>query len=160
MKDKRSQIIEINIYSSHYQNKIDLKMQEITEEFITTISNQSSAATSKLIDKYWLAVNEEEAVMGTIGVDKIKNNSVVLKRMFVQKSFRGKERGLAELLLQKALTWCKKENMDTIYLRTMNKFKAAHKFYEKNGFWQIDKTSLPIDFINNPVDDVFYKKNI
>lgn len=42
----------------------------------------------------------------------------------------------------------------------MNKFKAAHKFYEKNGFWQIDKTSLPIDFINNPVDDVFYKKNI
>lgn len=83
MKDKRSQIIEINIYSSHYQNKIDLKMQEIAEEFITTISNQSSAATSKLIDKYWLAVNEEEAVMGTIGVDKIKNNSVVLKRMFV-----------------------------------------------------------------------------
>ena len=83
MKDKRSQIIEIKIYSSHYQNKIDLKMQEIAEEFITTISNQSSAATSKLIDKYWLAVNEEEAVMGTIGVDKIKNNSVVLKRMFV-----------------------------------------------------------------------------
>ena len=83
MKDKRSQIIEINIYSSHYQNKIDLKMQEIAEEFITTISNQSSAATSKLIDKYWLAVNEEETVMGTIGVDKIKNNSVVLKRMFV-----------------------------------------------------------------------------
>ena len=83
MKDKRSQIIEINIYSSHYQNKIDLKMQEIAEEFITTISNQSSAATSKLIDKYWLAVNEEETVMGTIGVDKIENNSVVLKRMFV-----------------------------------------------------------------------------
>lgn len=98
--------------------------------------------------------------MGTIGVDKIENNSVVLKRMFVQKSFRGKERGVAELLLQKALTWCKKENIDTIYLGTMNQFKAAHKFYEKNGFWQINKTSLPINFINNPVDDVFYKKNI
>jgi hypothetical protein len=35
--------------------------------------------------------------------------------------------------------------------------KAAHRFYEKNGFKQISKQDLPDDFPLMPVDNVFYK---
>lgn len=59
---------ELIIYTEHYQNKIDLMMSEIADEFETPISIQSSAATSKSIDKYWLGVNGEEVVPGTMDI--------------------------------------------------------------------------------------------
>ncbi len=53
---------------------------------------------------------------------------------------------------------CYAEGMSCIYLGTMSQFKAAHKFYEKNGFKKIIISNLPLSFITNPIDDVFYKK--
>ena len=53
---------EIIIYTPHYQNKNDLLMSEMADEFETLISNQTTTANSKSIDKYCLAVNGEEGV--------------------------------------------------------------------------------------------------
>jgi hypothetical protein len=38
----------------------------------------------------------------------------------------------------------------------MDQFKAAQKFYEKNGFIKITENQLPKNFIHNPIDRVFY----
>jgi GNAT superfamily N-acetyltransferase len=152
-------MIEIKVYSNDNQNDIDKMLSEIANEFDIPISNQSASTTAKLIDEYWVALNGNE-VIGTVGVLKIENRKAVLKRMFVKKIFRGKEFGVSSLLMQKAFDWCRDENVNYIYLGTMDQFKAAHKFYEKNGFQKISKNTLPTDFVNNPVDDVFYKINL
>jgi GNAT superfamily N-acetyltransferase len=80
--------------------------------------------------------------------------------MFVKKEFRGKDYGIAELLLYKVIDWSNSENIAHIYLGTMNQFKAAHKFYEKHGFEKIGPSNLPSSFIKNPIDDIFYKKEL
>jgi GNAT superfamily N-acetyltransferase len=152
-------MVEIKVYSKDNQNDIDKMLSEIADEFDIPISSQSASTTAKLIDEYWVALNSKE-VIGTIGVLKIENRNAVLKRMFVKKTFRGKECGVSSLLMQKAFDWCEDENVNFIYLGTMDQFKAAHKFYEKNGFHKISKNTLPTDFVNNPVDDVFYKINL
>lgn len=48
----------------------------------------------------------------------------------------------------------------TMLLGTMTQFVAAQKFYIKNGFKPLSKNELPEDFHPNPVDSLFYKKNL
>jgi RimJ/RimL family protein N-acetyltransferase len=149
-------MIKITTYKSEDKEGIDFMMQEIADEFSFPISHQKAAAAAKLIGQYWVAFYGKE-IIGTIGILKITDNSVVLKRMFVRKAFRGKDFGTAISLLQTVLNLCKQEKQKAIYLGTMEQFTAAQRFYEKNGFCRIFKDDLPLDFIINPVDTVFYK---
>ena len=152
-------MIKITTYKSEDKQRIDVMMQEIADEFSLPISHQKAAATAKLIDHYWVAFYGKE-IIGTIGILKITDNSVVLKRLFVKKAFRGKEFGTAKLLVQTVFNWCKKEKPKAIYLGTMEQFIAAQRFYEKNGFHSIFRSDLPVDFDVNPVDAVFYKMDL
>ena len=43
-------------------------MSDMADEFEILISNQTTTANSKSIDKYWLAVNGEEVVPGTMDI--------------------------------------------------------------------------------------------
>jgi GNAT superfamily N-acetyltransferase len=152
-------MIKITTYKSDDKKGIDAMMQEIANEFAIPISYQKAAATAKSIDQYWVAFYGKE-IIGTVGILKITDNSVVLKRLFVKKAFRGKELGTANLLLQTVFNWCKKEKPKAIYLGTMEQFIAAQRFYEKNGFHSIFKSDLPVDFDINSVDTVFYKMDL
>ena len=44
-----------------------------------------------------------------------------------------------------------------VYLGTTAKFLAAHRFYEKNGFVEIDHSELPESFPVMVVDTKFYR---
>jgi N-acetylglutamate synthase-like GNAT family acetyltransferase len=44
-----------------------------------------------------------------------------------------------------------------IYLGTTDKFRAAHRFYEKNGFNEIAEYNLPGNFPVMEVDTKFYQ---
>jgi N-acetylglutamate synthase-like GNAT family acetyltransferase len=89
-----------------------------------------------LPDKYWLALKENE-VIGTVGLLFIQPQNAILKSMMVRKDFRGRMHGLSRLLLQKAMDCCLEKEIEEIYLGTMAQFKAAQKFYQKNGFKRI-----------------------
>jgi GNAT superfamily N-acetyltransferase len=78
--------------------------------------------------------------------------------MFLNKKVRGQ--GIAELLLEKVINWAIENRLKTIFLGTMTQFKAAQRFYEKHGFDRISLENLPNDFPLNPVDSIFYKKNL
>lgn len=78
--------------------------------------------------------------------------------MFVKKKFRGSGKRVAENLLKVLLEWCKSKNVNEIFLGTTPKFIAAHRFYEKNGFSEIQKSELPPSFPVMVVDTKFYKK--
>jgi hypothetical protein len=47
-----------------------------------------------------------------------------------------------------------------VYLGTTEKFFAAHRFYEKNGFREIAQTKLPASFPIMTVDTKFYSRSL
>ena len=150
--------IEIRPYHAVHQNEIDVMINEISKEFLLPISS-GRKSSGVLLDKYWVAFYGSE-IVGTVGILKTDSNFSVLKNMFVKKKYRGKDFGTAQLLLNSVFDWSIEEGISRIYLGTMDQFKAAHKFYEKNEFQKIGKSKLPLNFIKNPIDDVFYKKDL
>jgi N-acetylglutamate synthase-like GNAT family acetyltransferase len=104
---------------------------------------------------FWVALHNED-VVGTISLLDIGNGQSALRKMFVLQHYRGPETGTARNLLKTLLDWAKSKRLREIYLGTTPQFKAAHRFYEKNGFTEISKEDLPETFPIMEVDTRFY----
>jgi N-acetylglutamate synthase-like GNAT family acetyltransferase len=104
---------------------------------------------------FWLAVFEDK-VIGTIALLDIGGKQGALRKMFVKAPFRGAHYGVAKRLLTALLEQCKEKDVNEIFLGTTEKFIAAHRFYEKNGFHRIEKPDLPYKFPIMAVDTKFY----
>jgi GNAT superfamily N-acetyltransferase len=78
--------------------------------------------------------------------------------MFVAAAFRGAEQGVARKLLDTLIAWCRSKGIRELYLGTTARFLAAHRFYEKNGFTEIARETLPAGFQVMSVDTKFYKR--
>lgn len=104
---------------------------------------------------FWLAINGEE-VVGTIALLDISNGQGALRKMFVKAPFRGGGAGVALSLLEAQRRWCKSHGVKEVFLGTTAKFLAAHRFYEKNGFAEIQRSHLPPRFLVMSVDTKFY----
>lgn len=97
------------------------------------------------------------AVVGTIAFLDIGNSQGALRKMFVNALYRGKEYGIGQALLDTLLQWAKEKKYTEIMLGTTEKFLAAHRFYEKNGFKEISIRNLAETFPVMKVDVKFYK---
>jgi N-acetylglutamate synthase-like GNAT family acetyltransferase len=106
---------------------------------------------------FWVA-ETEGVIVGTIGLLDIGNNQAALRKMFVAENFRGPELGIAKQLLNALLNWAMSKKFAQIYLGTTAKFLAAHRFYEKNGFLEVQKSELPPTFPIMVVDTKFYSR--
>lgn len=109
--------------------------------------------------EFWVAFINKELV-GTISLkifDK-ENKEGAIRKVFVKKEFRGKKYGVAYSLINTLVDYCYKNKIDLLYLGTVDKYKAAHRFYEKNNFTKIDKKMVPHKFPFFSVDNVFYKR--
>jgi len=104
---------------------------------------------------FWLALDRNK-VIGSIALIDIGNNQVALRKMFVHPDFRGKDKAAAWQLMQEVFAWCRLKGVKDIFLGTVSQFKASHRFYEKNGFREIDKEQLPPAFPAMPLDTIFY----
>jgi GNAT superfamily N-acetyltransferase len=104
---------------------------------------------------FWGAFQQEELV-GTIALIAIGHRAGAIRKMFVKKEFRGKDHGIAQQLFETLVQYCRENDICDIYLGTVQVLKAAHRFYERNGFHRIDKTALPSYFPLMAADDVFY----
>lgn len=141
----------------------DLILPIQIEEFGITITRQDQpdlaqipAFYQKGNGNFWLAVADGVAV-GSIALLDIGNRQLALRKMFVRADYRGKEKAVAQQLLDVALAWAKDHSVTDIFLGTTAKFLAAHRFYEKNHFSQIDKADLPPSFPVMAVDTKFYR---
>jgi len=105
---------------------------------------------------FWIAENAGSLV-GCIGLLDITNKQAALRKMFVQKNYRGSDFGVAKSLLDALLAACKERAIGEIYLGTTADFLAAHRFYEKNGFRRFSNTDLPPRFPIMAVDNRFYQ---
>jgi N-acetylglutamate synthase-like GNAT family acetyltransferase len=158
----RKKVRPIIPFQLHHQEGIDRLMLEIGNEFEEKMYSPDSKTISELSydkkQKFWIAL-VEEIVIGTVGIALLENKNAALKRLMVAKEFRG-SKNISKSLLEIGIAWAKKKGVTTIYLGTMSQMKAAHHFYEKNGFTRIAKEGLPKGFPTNPVDSVFYKLEI
>lgn len=103
---------------------------------------------------FWGAKINGELV-GTIGLIKCSDDFGAIRKMFVKKEYRGKEYGIAQLLLETLIAYSKEIGLKSLYLGTKDVLQAALRFYEKNGFTLIEKSELPKAFPIMPVDNVF-----
>ena len=105
---------------------------------------------------FWLALNDEDNVVGTVALIDIGNGLAALRKMFVAPECRGKDKRTAQYLLDTLLIWCKIKKISAVYLGTISIFLAAQRFYEKNGFKEILISELPQNFPIMPLDTKFY----
>ena len=138
-----------------------LSIQQI--EFNIPITIQDQPDLQNVISFYrkgngnfWIALFQDK-VVGTTALIDIGNDQVTLRKMFVHAEHRGKENGVAQMLFETSRDWCVKKNVKEIFLGTIDKLHAAKRFYAKNGFTEIPKTSLPSNFPIMSVDNTFFK---
>ena len=104
---------------------------------------------------FWVA-RKDGKVVGTIGLKDIGSGQAALRKMFVAASFRGREFGVAARLLSRLFEHARERAITDVFLGTTDKFLAAHRFYEKNGFLEIAKGALPKSFPLMGLDTKFY----
>ncbi len=152
-------MIKIIGYDDVYQEGVEVMMNEIAAEFEEPIISRAKHKKQTTLDSYWIALNATE-VVGTVGVIAVENQFAVLKNMMVKKAYRGKIYGVSHILLKTAINWCVKNKLPEVYLGTMHQFKAAQSFYLKNGFDEILEVELPKKFSINPLDKLFFKRDL
>jgi N-acetylglutamate synthase-like GNAT family acetyltransferase len=109
--------------------------------------------------QFWVAVKDGD-VVGTVGLKDIGNNQAALRKMFVAAEVRGSEHGVAARLLEALFAHASEVGLTDIFLGTTDKFLAAHRFYEKNGFSEIAGKDLPPAFPLMAVDSKFYRRKV
>ncbi|WP_158798063.1 GNAT family N-acetyltransferase [Pedobacter sp. L105] len=108
---------------------------------------------------FW-GIKIDGELVGTIALIKFDEHAAAIRKMFVKKEFRGKIYGVAQLLLETLITYCQQNDINNLYLGTVDILKAAIRFYEKNGFEAIAKANLPVLFPRMNADNVFYQLNL
>jgi len=157
-------MLKVKEYSAKYKNEIIALILNIqNNEFDIAITSDQQPDLHRIQDYYqtgrgnfWVAVKAGN-VIGTISLIDIGNSQAALRKMFVHKDYRGSIHGTANHLLSELLDWSKSKSIQEIYLGTTSKFRAAHRFYEKNHFIEIEKSMLPKNFPVMEVDTKFYK---
>ena len=148
-------------FQNEHQPDIDAFMDSIAKEYAENIFSSQFKRLKEIAGlpghRYWVAeVNGK--VVGTSGFWILSNHNMELKRMFLHKDFRGQ--GIAQALMDTVINAAIEHKISTVYLGTMEQFKTAQAFYEKNSFTQIPREALPHDFAVNPIDKVFYKREL
>jgi GNAT superfamily N-acetyltransferase len=145
-----------------HQGVIDLILPIQREEFGIAITAEDQPDLAAIpafyqIGKgdFWVARHDGK-VVGSIGLKDIGNDQAALRKMFVAAPCRGREFGVAAGLLQRLIAEARERGLREIFLGTTDLFLAAHRFYEKHGFVEIDKEELPDSFLFMPVDTKFY----
>lgn len=160
-------MIELVPFRKEFENqviKLILDIQQLEFNIPITAEDQPDL---RIIDdfyrknggEFWIALDNNQ-VVGSIALIRIANNTGVIRKMFVKKEYRGKTFNIAQNLFDTLLNYSKENKVETIYLGTRSQLGAAIRFYERNGFEIVSKTSLPADFPVMQVDDVFCKLSI
>jgi N-acetylglutamate synthase-like GNAT family acetyltransferase len=108
---------------------------------------------------FWVAADGDD-IVGTISLRDIGNATGALRKMFVAAPYRGAAFGVGGRLLQTLLDHARRHGLRTILLGTTDRYLAAHRFYEKNGFQRIDADQLPASFPRMAVDNWFYRLDL
>lgn len=138
-KRYKNQVISLILFIQNCESKVDISLEEQPD-----INNVESEYIQKG-GGFWVAVNENDNVIGTLGLIK-KGEYGILKKFFILKECRGKTFGVSEILYEKLYEFAKNKGLRAIILDTPAVCKRAHGFYKKKGFKIISKEELPLEY--------------
>ena len=142
--------MQIIQYDNKYNNNINefickILVEEFEfEQFREEVLN---ADNNKFIEKggnFWIAIDEDENVIGTVCLDVKENDVAELKKMYVGKDYRSK--GLAHDLFENVMLYARSNAIPTIKLETYKKLESAIKFYLKKGFCETHRIDDEVYF--------------
>lgn len=140
----------IQIYSQIYQKHVEKLVLGIqNDEFGLGLTAQDQPDLPNIAEfykngRFWIALDENNQLMGTIGIEPLTGGQASLRKMFLDKTVRGnKEENLAQRLFETLLQYAKEKGYQELWLDTPPPAKAAHRFYERNGFERMPVESTP-----------------
>lgn len=159
--------MDVITFSPDYREQVISMIVNIQQkEFDLPITAADQPDLSHIPDFYqkgngnfWVALQGGK-VVGSVSLLDIENSRAALRKMFVHPDYRGEKYGTALRLLEECIVWAETRGIREIFLGTTPKFKAAHRFYEKNGFIEICEQELPDSFPIMKVDTKFYHRQI
>lgn len=107
------------------------------EECRKELEEQDNFEYIKNGGKLWMALDEQDNIIGTIALVRHSNEDVELKKLYVKKDYRGK--GLSKELYSKVIEITEQQEFKRIFLGTYQKLETAINFYLKRGFKKIDE---------------------
>lgn len=141
------EIISLILDIQNNESRINLSLEEQPDLFNINKSYQHGGG------EFWIAVCDGK-VIGTIGLMMKENNCAIMKKFFVKKEYRSQKVGLA--LYSELIKFAKTSNVRHIILDTPSVARKSHRFYEKAGFYKIDKSELPILYTYPDRDSLLY----
>lgn len=144
----------ITVYDDRYKEEVIhliLHVQNVEHDVGISVEEQPDILDiqSNYINdggNFWVALNDSDEVIGSIGLQKKTNEVAVLKKFFVYKDYRGKDFGIGTGLYQALLDFAKKQGFSKVILDTPSKATRSHNFYKNVGFKEITKKDLPIKY--------------
>jgi len=106
--------------------------------------------------KYWVAVNEQNEVVGGVGIAPFGQKTEIceLQKLYITPEAR--QEGLSKKLMKAALGFAQ-EHYTYCYLETMEKLRVANRLYIQLGFQQLDN---PLDDSEHNAMDAWYLKKL
>ena len=103
------------------------RIPHLNEDLLDIVTNYISNG-----NMFWIAIDDNDRVIGTIGTKIISENEMWLKRLYVKSIM--KRQGIGRRLYRKAEEFAKKKGIDTIYTRFSVDYVEAQSFYPTMGF--------------------------
>lgn len=128
------------LYIQNYDNKVDLSLEEQPDMNNKEDYYQNSGG------EFFVAINDNDDVVGTIGLMNKGTECEILKKFFVLSEYRGRELGISTKLFDNLVNKAKELGMTMIVLDSPSNCHRAYGFYEKHGFKMISKEELPVQY--------------
>lgn len=142
-----NEIISLILNIQNNEAKINLSLEEQPDLKNIAMSYQAQGG------EFWTATDDGK-VIGTIGLMMREDGCAILKKFFVESSYRSQKTGLK--LYQSLLEFAYKKNIRHIILDTPSVAKASHRFYERAGFRKVNANELPIEYTYPDRDSILY----
>jgi len=88
----------------------------------------------------FLVAEKDGAIVGTVAIKEDAPHTALLRRIFLNKAFRGKGYGVQ--LLQKALVFCSEHHYQNVTFRGTDTMQAAIQLCLKEGFKEKDVVEM------------------
>jgi GNAT superfamily N-acetyltransferase len=83
-------------------------------------------------DIFYLAIDENDRVVGMVGTHTVSSGDLWLQRLFVKSGLKG--RGIGSKLLAKVEAYAVEKDITTIHTRFVDWYREAASFYPAKGF--------------------------
>lgn len=137
----------LRIQNDEYQVGLTLKDQPDLNHIDAHYRDQGGA--------FWVA-EVSGAVVGCIGLMRLSPDIGVLKKFFVERSFRGRESGVSSSLFSTLLEYAGSSNLKAIVLDTPSVATRSHAFYRRAGFLPIRREDLPVPYAYPDRDSLLF----